>query len=122
LPFLVPDFRIAMTVAVIVVLAELGTISWIRHRYMEKPPLTAALQVGWEEWLVFLTGVLIGSSQCVTNSTALPTRRESVRYPVLVSPSAGRQDPIACALTRRSAHPTAHPVAVCVPATAYTGW
>jgi len=32
LPFLVPDFRIAMTVAVIVVLAELGTISWIRHR------------------------------------------------------------------------------------------
>lgn len=46
MPFLVPDFRIAMTVAVIVVLAELGTISWIRHRYMEKPPLTAALQVG----------------------------------------------------------------------------
>ncbi len=62
LPFLVPDFRIAMTAAVIVVVAELGTISWIRHRYMDTPPLTAALQVGLGGVLVFLTGVLIGSS------------------------------------------------------------
>ena len=62
LPFLVPDFRVAMAAAVIVVLAELATISWIRHRYMETPALSAALQVGLGGVLVFLTGVLIGSS------------------------------------------------------------
>jgi erythrin-vacuolar iron transport family protein len=62
LPFLIPDFGIAMTAAVIVVLVELGIISWIRHRYMDTPPLSAALQVGLGGALVFLTGVLIGSS------------------------------------------------------------
>jgi rubrerythrin len=62
LPFLIPDFRIAMTAAIVVVLVELGLISWIRHRYMDTPPLSAALQVGLGGALVFLTGVLIGSS------------------------------------------------------------
>jgi rubrerythrin len=62
LPFLVPDFHIAMTAAVIVVVAELGVITWIRNRYMETPPLSAALQVGLGGILVFVTGVLIGSS------------------------------------------------------------
>ena len=61
-PFLVPEFHVAMTVAVIVVLIELGVISWIRHRYMETPMFSAALQVGLGGVLVFLTGVLIGSS------------------------------------------------------------
>lgn len=61
-PFLVPDFRVAMTVAVAVVLIELGLISWIRHRYMETPLFSAAVQVGLGGVLVFLTGVLIGSS------------------------------------------------------------
>jgi erythrin-vacuolar iron transport family protein len=62
LPFLVPDFRVAMSIAIGVVVAELAAISWIRNRYMETPPLSAALQVGLGGALVFLTGILIGSS------------------------------------------------------------
>src|SRR5580658_2666710 len=62
LPFLVHDFRAAMGVAVIVVVVELAAISWIRHRYMDTPIWSAALQVGLGGALVFLTGVLIGSS------------------------------------------------------------
>ena len=62
LPFLIPGFKAAMTVAVFVVLCELAVISWIRHRYMETPMVSAALQVGLGGILVFATGVLIGSS------------------------------------------------------------
>ncbi len=62
LPFLVPDFKIAMGAAIVVVLVELGIISWVRHRYMDTPPLSAALQVGLGGALVFLAGVLIGNS------------------------------------------------------------
>jgi rubrerythrin len=62
LPFLIRDFRAAMVAAIVVVLVELGVISWIRHRYMDTPPLSAALQVGLGGALVFLTGILIGSS------------------------------------------------------------
>jgi rubrerythrin len=62
LPFLIPEFHAAMTAAMVVVLAELGIISWIRHRYMETSLVSAALQVGLGGILVFGTGVLIGSS------------------------------------------------------------
>ena len=62
LPFLIPEFRIAMIIAMGVVVAELGTITWIRHRYMDSPPLTAAIQVGLGGVLVFATGVLIGNA------------------------------------------------------------
>lgn len=62
LPFLIPGFRAALLVAALVVLAELAIISWIRHRYMETPIVSAALQVGLGGILVFATGVLIGSS------------------------------------------------------------
>jgi rubrerythrin len=62
LPFLVPQFRLAMTAAVIVVLVELAVIAWIRNRYMDTPPLSAALQVGLGGALVFVTGILIGSA------------------------------------------------------------
>ena len=62
LPFLLPNFRAAMTAAMFVVLIELGIISWVRHRYMETPALSAALQVGLSGILVFVTGVLIGSA------------------------------------------------------------
>jgi rubrerythrin len=62
LPFLIPNFRAAMTAAIIVVVAELAAITWVRHRYMETPPLSAALQVGLGGALVFLTGIVIGSS------------------------------------------------------------
>jgi len=62
LPFLVPEFQIAMTAAVIVVLLELAAITWIRNHYMDTPPLSAALQVGLGGALVFVTGVLIGNA------------------------------------------------------------
>ncbi|HKE24039.1 MAG TPA: ferritin family protein [Bryobacteraceae bacterium] len=62
LPFLIPNFNAAMTAAIAVVVAELAVITWIRHRYMETPPLSAALQVGLGGALVFATGILIGSS------------------------------------------------------------
>ena len=62
LPFLLHDFRFAMAAAIAVVAIELAVISWIRHRYMETPVWSAAMQVGLGGALVFLTGVLIGSS------------------------------------------------------------
>jgi rubrerythrin len=62
LPFLIPEFRLATTVAIIVVMIELGVISYIRHRYMDTPFLQAAFQVIVGGILVFLTGWLIGSS------------------------------------------------------------
>ena len=62
LPFLLPDFRAAMTAAMFVVVIELGIISWVRHRYMETPALSAALQVGLGGILVFVTGALIGGA------------------------------------------------------------
>jgi rubrerythrin len=62
LPFLIPNFKIALSVAVAVVLVELGAISWVRHRYMETPWLSATLQVVIGGILVFLAGVAIGSS------------------------------------------------------------
>lgn len=62
LPYLISNFRIATTIAVIVVAVELAVISYIRHRYMDSPWLSAAVQVGIGGALVFLTGILIGSS------------------------------------------------------------
>src|SRR5579871_597590 len=62
LPFLLKDFRVALWAAGAVVLVELGIITWIRRRYMDSPWVTAALQVGLGGALVFVTGVLIGSS------------------------------------------------------------
>lgn len=62
LPFLIENFHIAMTIAVIVVAIELAAIAYIRHRYMDTPFLQAAFQVIVGGVLVFLTGYLIGSS------------------------------------------------------------
>lgn len=62
LPFLIKDFRIAMTAAVAVVAVELAAISYIRNRYMDTPFLSAAFQVVLGGVLVFVTGILIGSS------------------------------------------------------------
>src|SRR5580700_1379714 len=45
LPFLISSFHVAFMVAFVVVLAELGAITWVRHRYMETPTVTAAIQV-----------------------------------------------------------------------------
>jgi rubrerythrin len=62
LPYLIPDFHLATIVAIVIVAIELGTISYIRHRYMDTPFLQAAFQVIVGGVLVFLTGWLIGSS------------------------------------------------------------
>jgi rubrerythrin len=62
LPFLIPNVHTAITIALAVVCVELGVISWIRHRFMDTPLTTAVLQVGLGGALVFLVGVLIGSS------------------------------------------------------------
>ena len=62
LPFLIPDFRIAASVAVIVVAVELAVISYVRHQYMDTPFLSAPFQVVVGGVLVFLAGILIGNS------------------------------------------------------------
>ena len=62
LPFLISQFGVAMTVAVVVVVLELAAISYIRYKYMDTPPLSATLQVMLGGALVFLTGLLIGSA------------------------------------------------------------
>ena len=43
-------------------IAELAAIAWVRHRYMESPWVSATLQVVLGGALVFVAGVLIGSS------------------------------------------------------------
>jgi rubrerythrin len=60
LPFLIPDFRLALVVAAIVVAVELATISWVRHRYMDTPLASAAIQVGLGGAIVFALGIAIG--------------------------------------------------------------
>jgi VIT1/CCC1 family predicted Fe2+/Mn2+ transporter len=62
LPFLIPNYRTALMAAGLVVLVELGAITWIRRRYMDTPWVTAALQVGLGGALVLITGILVGSS------------------------------------------------------------
>jgi len=62
LPFLISAFWTAVAVAMVVVVIELAVISWIRWRYMDTPPFSAALQVAFGGALVFATGILIGSS------------------------------------------------------------
>lgn len=62
LPYLISNFQLATVVAVAVVVLELAIISYIRYRYMDTPPITAALQVAMGGALVFAAGVLIGKS------------------------------------------------------------
>jgi rubrerythrin len=62
LPYLIPNFWTATTVAVIVVALELAVISYIRHHFMDTPLLAAAFQVVVGGVLVFLAGIAIGSS------------------------------------------------------------
>jgi rubrerythrin len=62
LPYLIRDVYTATGVAVAVVIVELLAIAWVRHRYMETPLASAVFQVVFGGLLVFLTGILIGSS------------------------------------------------------------
>jgi rubrerythrin len=61
-PFLIGSFHAAFSVAVVVVLAELVIISWIRSHFMDTRFLSAAFQVIVGGLLVFFAGLLIGSS------------------------------------------------------------
>lgn len=60
LPYLIPDFWTATTIAIAVVFVELWAIAWIQNRFMETPFLRAAFQVVLGGALVFAAGVLIG--------------------------------------------------------------
>jgi rubrerythrin len=62
MPYLIPNFLTATSFAVGVVVVELAAISYIRHRFMDTPFLAAAFQVVIGGLLVFLAGILIGSS------------------------------------------------------------
>lgn len=62
LPFLVKDFQFALWTAIFVVLVELGVITWVRHRFMDAPVFSAAMQVGLGGAFVFLAGILIGKA------------------------------------------------------------
>ena len=62
LPYLIPNIKTATGIAVCVVLVELGVISWVRHKYMDSPLVSAILQVALGGALVFLAGILIGIS------------------------------------------------------------
>jgi hypothetical protein len=61
LPYLIPNFHLATTIAIGVVAAELAAISWIRWRYMDTPLVSATFQVVVGGFLVFLAGWLIGA-------------------------------------------------------------
>jgi rubrerythrin len=61
LPYLIPDFWVATSVAGCVVVLELIAISWIRWRFMATPFTSAIVQVVLGGVLVLLTGIFIGS-------------------------------------------------------------
>jgi len=62
LPYLIGNIRTATAFSVAVVLVELGVIAWVRHKFMDTPLTSAVVQVVFGGALVFLVGILIGSS------------------------------------------------------------
>ncbi len=62
LPYLIPHFWTATTIAMIVVFLELWAIAWIQNKYMETPFMRAAFQVVLGGALVFAAGTIIGSA------------------------------------------------------------
>lgn len=60
LPYLIPEFWTATTLAMVIVFVELWAIAWIQNRYMETPFFRAVLQVVLGGALVFAAGALIG--------------------------------------------------------------
>lgn len=62
LPYLIPNFMLATTIAVFVVFVELWAIAFIQNRYMETPFFRAVLQVVFGGSLVLAAGVLIGNA------------------------------------------------------------
>ena len=62
IPYLIDNFSIATTIAIMVVMVELWVIAWIRARYMDTRFLRAAFEVVVGGLIVFAAGVLIGSA------------------------------------------------------------
>ncbi len=62
LPYLIPHFWTATTLALLIVFVELWAIVWIQNRYMETPVRRAMFQVLLGGGLVLATGILIGGS------------------------------------------------------------
>jgi hypothetical protein len=62
LPYLIPNFWTATLIAFGVVAVELAVISWVRWKFMQTTLPIAALQVLVGGALVFVVGILIGSS------------------------------------------------------------
>lgn len=60
LPYLIPNFKIATTIAIIVVVIELWLITWIQNRFLDTPWGRAMFQVLLGGSLVFAAGILIG--------------------------------------------------------------
>ncbi len=61
LPYLIPEFWTATTLAILVVFVELWAIAWIQNKYMDTPFFRATLQVVVGGALVLAAGILIGS-------------------------------------------------------------
>lgn len=62
LPFLLPDLRVALTLAYVVVAIELIAIAYIRRHYMKSPLGRTIVQVVVGGALVFAIGMLLGSA------------------------------------------------------------
>ncbi len=60
LPFLIPQYHVALSVAIVVVFIELMAISWIRYKYMDTPLWQSFRTVFIGGMLVFLAGIAIG--------------------------------------------------------------
>lgn len=60
LPFLIPDLKIALRIAYVVVAFELIAIAFIRYRFMKTPLASTIVQVIIGGGIVFGIGVLLG--------------------------------------------------------------
>jgi hypothetical protein len=72
--FLISEFQSAVIAAILVVVIELGVISWVRHRDMDLKR-SAALQTGLSGVLVRLMDMLIGNAKAgVKSSSSISTQ------------------------------------------------
>ena len=62
LPFLLPNLRVALTLAYVVVAIELIAIAWIRRKWMRSPLGPTILQVVVGGALVFAIGMILGNA------------------------------------------------------------
>ena len=62
LPYLIHDFWTATALAGAVTVVELLAIAWVQWKYMDTPPLSAALKIMVGGALVLAAGIFIGSS------------------------------------------------------------